>query len=137
MRPSRSYPSLPPVPYPGMEKELARRALPAGPRREIRMIKRTKGPGDAPGQGRITGIKERWRGQQGVAAVEFALVLPLFLRLIFGVMDQLGDVRQGPDHQRQPGGHQICGDLLAQSLMVGDIRSMFRAICKLRGSPIR
>lgn len=84
MRPTLSYTSLPPRLIPECQKSCPVADLREAPVRKIARLIEAKRPG---GRGRFTGIRKRWRDQQGVAAVEFALVLPLLLMLIFGVID--------------------------------------------------
>ncbi len=87
MKPTSSYSSLPPRLIPGWKASWPAMSLRKPPARKFAWSVGAKGPGGAPGHSRSTGIGKRWRGQQGVAAVEFALILPLFLMLIFGVID--------------------------------------------------
>ncbi len=106
------------------------------PPRRFAWLVEARGSGGASGQGRVTGIRKMWRGQQGVAAVEYVLVLPLFLILIFGVIDfGLAMYAKGLITNASQEGARFGAIYRLDSVTVGDIQTHVQNYLQGAGFP--
>ena len=123
------------MPFSGKENEPARRESPDGPARRCAWLVEAKGGGTS-GPSRGRGIRKIWRCQQGVAAVEFALALPLILMLIFGVIDfGLAMYAKGLITNASQEGARFGAIYRLDSLTVGDIQTHVQGYLQAAGFP--
>ena len=136
MQPTINYSSLPPRLFPGRKTNRPAVNLRAAPARRCAWLVEAKGPGGTAGQSRGRGIRKIWRCQQGVAAVEFALALPLFLMLIFGVIDfGLAMYAKGLITNASQEGARFGAIYRLDSLTVGDIQTHVQGYLQAAGFP--
>ncbi len=136
MQATSSYSSPPPRLFPGGQPSRPAVNLRAASARRCAWLVEAQGPGGAPGQRRGRGIRKIWRCQQGVAAMEFALVLPLFLMLIFGVIDfGLAMYAKGLITTASQEGARFGAIYRLDSLTVGDIQTHVQGYLQAAGFP--
>jgi len=131
---SPKYPRPPLWLYAGRIAKQFKASLQAKIVRRLPCFSTAKGLRKARSQSRITGIRESKGSQQGAVAVEFALVLPLFLLLIFGVMDfGLAMYSKGLITNASQEGARFGAIYRLSPLMVDDIRTHVQAYLQAAG----
>jgi TadE-like protein len=136
MKSTISNSSLPLRLFPGRKASRPAENLRRAHARRYAWIVEAKGPGGTTGQSRGRGIRKIWRCQQGVAAVEFALALPLLLMLVFGLIDfGLAMYAKGLITNASQEGARFGAIYRLNSLSVSDIQTHVQAYLQTAGFP--